>query len=198
MNQALDYIAHHQASPVFGSPAPCRDAQNWLERNHHDVDSAWQNCNRPDWMLWALHNVGHAPTPTPVRRVLCDLAEVYCQDAERKGIQVGQLRELILRVRAWLLDRSTDYNVLDRLWTWLRTVDYDPGNIGDGFYLADALVHHLPIYGCAEPSGSSSAANLFSNNLGIMIACGRSSRATRAKMCQVIRSYVPKFPVAKS
>lgn len=36
---------------------PCADALQWLERQT-DYETAWQQCQRSDWMLWLLAKVG--------------------------------------------------------------------------------------------------------------------------------------------
>lgn len=49
----------------FFSSMPCDDALYWLERNGYtSLDKAWQACERPDWLLWALtyRNDGYALT----------------------------------------------------------------------------------------------------------------------------------------
>ena len=43
---------------------PCRDALEYLE-TQEDIQAAWQNCKRGDWMWWALRhstNPQNAPT----------------------------------------------------------------------------------------------------------------------------------------
>lgn len=39
---------------------PCKDAQEWL-LYQRDLQSAWLNCERGDWMIWALRNGNQSP-----------------------------------------------------------------------------------------------------------------------------------------
>ncbi|MCZ2079909.1 MAG: hypothetical protein LC130_33490, partial [Bryobacterales bacterium] len=40
---------------IFGmfNEKPCDDAVTWLE-NQPDIETAWETCERGDWMIWAL------------------------------------------------------------------------------------------------------------------------------------------------
>ena len=36
----------------------CNEAKTWAS-TQPDLETAWATCERPDWMLWLLHNLGH-------------------------------------------------------------------------------------------------------------------------------------------
>lgn len=37
----------------------CQEAVEWLKASDHaTLLSAWNACERPDWMLWLLHKMG--------------------------------------------------------------------------------------------------------------------------------------------
>ena len=40
---------------------PCQDAIDWLETQPNLV-TAWDNCERGDWLWWALRKSGNSPT----------------------------------------------------------------------------------------------------------------------------------------
>lgn len=47
---------------IFGmfSEKPCDDAVTWLE-NQPDIETAWETCERGDWMIWALRHIDNPP-----------------------------------------------------------------------------------------------------------------------------------------
>jgi hypothetical protein len=36
----------------------CNEAITWAE-SHPDMETAWSNCNKSEWMLWLLRNIGY-------------------------------------------------------------------------------------------------------------------------------------------
>ncbi|HMM99853.1 MAG TPA: hypothetical protein PKC99_12645 [Anaerolineales bacterium] len=47
---------------IFGmfNEKPCDDAVTWLE-NQPDIETAWETCERGDWMIWALRHIDNPP-----------------------------------------------------------------------------------------------------------------------------------------
>lgn len=83
---------------------PCSEALDWY--GNQDSYRAWRTCQRGDWMLWLVEELG-IPMRTIVHAV-CDCAELAQQfdDEEYPG------RETLATVRRWLLGKADANEVI--------------------------------------------------------------------------------------
>src|SRR5574340_343496 len=91
---------------------PCEEAAAWLE-TQPDYQTAWQNCRRPDWMIWLLNELNYnddkvlrlyacwcvRETPLPDGRRVWDLladsrSRAAVEMAERFAVGNASLEEL--------------------------------------------------------------------------------------------------------
>jgi len=75
----------------------CEDGIEWA-CGYSDPQSAWNQCKRPDWMLWLLGRCAEAE----------DIVEIACRIAESVGHLVpaeeDRPRQAIAAARAWIAD----------------------------------------------------------------------------------------------
>lgn len=67
--------------------APCDDARAWL--GTRDPETAWHECQRGDWMLWALSRIG-LPRPLLVLAA-CDCAETALEHTDDSDVWMVSL-----------------------------------------------------------------------------------------------------------
>ena len=87
----------------------CTDARVWA-KTQPDLETAWRECKRSDWMLWLLAWTTLSQDDSRLRLMACDFAEaalIYVpagEDRPRQAIEVG--RDVRLERRT--LDRRND------------------------------------------------------------------------------------------
>jgi len=73
----------------------CTDARVWA-KTQPDLETAWSECKRPDWMLWLLARTTLDQDDPRFRLTACDFAEaalIYVpagEDRPRQAIEVGR------------------------------------------------------------------------------------------------------------
>jgi hypothetical protein len=73
----------------------CLDARIWA-KTQPDLETAWSECKRPDWMLWLLARTTLDQDDPRFRLTACDFAEaalIYVpagEDRPRQAIEVGR------------------------------------------------------------------------------------------------------------
>ena len=79
---------------------PCSDGLVWLN-SQPDLDTAWQSCQRADWLLWGLRQ-GDILDKTTGIRIAVACAEHVLPVFERAYPQDTRPRVAILAAKAWL------------------------------------------------------------------------------------------------
>lgn len=49
----------------------CTEAIKWVRENNYDMEAAWQNCNRGDWLLWYADKKGVDIKKLTLAKVKC-------------------------------------------------------------------------------------------------------------------------------
>ena len=88
----------------------CRSAIMWIVNNGYNLQQAWQNCDRADWMIWLLAEMVEEPdwpTKPEVIKLVCKLV--------RRGLSyvpTGEYRpRLAIEAAERWASRPTDKNV---------------------------------------------------------------------------------------
>jgi hypothetical protein len=93
-------LSNRQLRALLSQLDACQDALNWLGYQR-DLETAWAECPRADWMLWLLgHMAGQEGWPTRVQVVL---AACECVEPALRRIPAGEERprRAIEVARAW-------------------------------------------------------------------------------------------------
>ena len=95
MNIGYKLLAHHY---------PCLEAMEWL--GDRDAETAWRECERADWMLWAVAKVG-------VDRKIVVTAACACARTALRFVPDGEHRPLsaIETTEAWVRGNTTTEDV---------------------------------------------------------------------------------------
>jgi hypothetical protein len=73
----------------------CHEATEWAD-TQPDLQTAWQNCQRSEWMLWLMDHTTVDPNDPRRRLMACDFAEAVLhlapkgEDRPRKAVEVAR------------------------------------------------------------------------------------------------------------
>ncbi len=84
----------------------CKNAVDWLKSSDYDsLQSAWNACERPDWMLWLLYRLG-ADRKLMVT-LACDCAETALPIWHKRYPKDDRPAHCIAVTRRWVLGTAT-------------------------------------------------------------------------------------------
>jgi hypothetical protein len=84
-----------ELSTILIRTGACLDARNWA-KTQPDLETAWRECKRSDWMLWLLARTTLSQDDSRLRLMACDFAEavlIYVpagEDRPRRAIECAR------------------------------------------------------------------------------------------------------------
>lgn len=154
---------------------PCPDGLGWAE-TQPSLDIAWKNCERGDWMLWALQKRGALDKERAVL-MACDCAERVLHIYEESHPQDARPRKAIEAARLYLDGGCTTEALKEARAAAAHA--YDAASDADGYAAAtaDAAAYaaYMATYAAADAA-----------------AYGRSSE--QKAQSDIVRKYYPKLP----
>jgi len=170
----------------------CKEAKVWADRwaASGTNKTAWEACNRSDWMIWLLERTTIDQNDPRLRLMTCDFAEVVLhlvpndEDRPRRAIKVARMFAVGEATREELAA------AWDAAWAAARAAARDAAR--DAAWAAARAAARDAAWAAARAAARDAAWAAARD-----AAWAAAWAAARAAQCGIIRKYFPKCPPVK-
>ncbi|MFA5186568.1 MAG: hypothetical protein WC551_08850 [Patescibacteria group bacterium] len=162
--------------------SPCAESKLWLNENP-EINSAWKNCPRADWMLWALRNIPHGVTRVSPRWFACDVLERIVAHRRQRGKKIPKRFDYFIRQIRLYCQKPDEVSLLELR---IRVQRF----IGDKLYYGPDPLPWKLLYFLVQYSRDTIRPYIWSNVYGI-------DSADLTWAARRLRRYIPEFPLEK-